>query len=115
MVLGLEVNIEEIDRRIILRLLGRIDATSSSMLEDKLNHLLKEKHKIVLLDFMNIDYLSSAGIRVLLSFTKKFKENKGRFGIFSVSEDVMDIIRLTGFDKILNIYKNEKEALVEKS
>ena len=52
---------------------------------------------------------------MLLSYTKKCKEKEGRLGVFSVNEDVMEIIKLTGFDKILNIYKNEKEALLEKN
>jgi anti-anti-sigma factor len=113
-ILGLDINIEEVDNIIILRLLGRIDAASSSLLQNKLDVLFDEGRKVVLLDFSNIDYLSSAGIRVLLSFTKKFKEKKGRLGIFSLMDDVFDIIKLTGFNKILNIYKNEKEALIEK-
>ncbi|NGX33791.1 MAG: putative anti-sigma factor antagonist BtrV [Candidatus Anoxychlamydiales bacterium] len=115
MVLGLEIKAEEIDRIVILRLLGRLDASSSSFLQNRLNVLLKDGRDTVLLDFSNIDYLSSAGLRVLLSFTKKYKESKKRVSIFSVTEDVMDIIKLTGFDKILDIYKNEKEAILEKN
>jgi len=115
MILGLEINAEEIDKIIILRLLGRLDASSSPLLQNRLNILLKDAHNRVLLDFSNIDYLSSAGLRVLLSFSKKYKENKKKMSIFSVTEDVMDIIKLTGFDKILDIYKNEKEAILEKN
>jgi anti-sigma B factor antagonist/stage II sporulation protein AA (anti-sigma F factor antagonist) len=114
-ILGLEIKAEEIDKMIILRLLGRLDASSSSLLKDRLNHLIKEGHNVVLLDFSNIDYLSSAGLRLLLAYTKKYKESKGRLGIFSVNDDVMEIIKLTGFDKILNIYKKEKEAFLEKN
>ncbi len=114
-ILGLDIKVEEIDKIIILRLLGRLDAASSSVLQDKLKVLINEKRYVILLDFSNIDYLSSAGLRVLLSFTKKCKENKGRLGIFSINEDVMEVIKLTGFDKILNIYKKEKEAFSEKN
>lgn len=115
MVLGLEIKVEEIDKIIILRLLGRLDAASSSILQDKLNIFINEKKYTLLLDFSNVDYLSSAGLRILLAFTKKCKENKGRLGIFSVTDDVMEVIKLTGFDKILNIYKKEKEAFLEKN
>ncbi len=112
MILGLEIKVEEIDKIIILRLFGRIDASSSPLLQNRLNNLLKEGHERVLLDFSNIDYLSSAGLRVLLSFTKKYKK---KVAIFSVTEEVLDIIKLTGFDKILDIYKSEKEAILEKN
>ena len=114
MVLGLEIKVEEIDSIIILRLLGRIDASSSAILQDKMKVLINENRYVILLDFSNIDYLSSAGLRVLLSFTKKCREAKGRLGIFNISDDVMEVIKLTGFDKILNIYKKEKDALLEK-
>jgi len=113
-VLGLQINIEEIDKRIILRLEGRLDASSCPLLESKLNTLLKEKNKIVYLDFSDVDYLSSAGLRLLLSFTKKFLEKDKKLGVFSLTEEVFKIIKMTGFETILNIYKNEKEALIEK-
>lgn len=115
MVLGLEIKAEEIDNIVILRLLGRLDASSSSFLQSRLNVLIKEDRNVVLLDFSDMDYLSSAGLRVLLSFTKKFDEKKGRLGVFSATDDVMEVIKLTGFDKILNMYKNEKEAFLEKT
>lgn len=114
MVLGLEIKVEEIDKVIILRLLGRLDAASSGILQDKLKVFINDKKCTILLDFSNIDYLSSAGLRALLAFTKKCKENKGRLGIFGVTDDVMEVIKLTGFDKILNLYKKEKEAFLEK-
>lgn len=115
MILGLQINAEEIDNIVILRLIGRLDASSSSLLQSRLNILIKDKRNVVLLDFSNIDYLSSAGLRVLLSFTKKYDEKKGRLGLFSLTEDVYEVIKLTGFNKILYIYKNEKEAFLEKS
>jgi len=114
-ILGLQIKAEEIDKIVILRLQGRLDASSSSVLQSRLNVLIIEGHLIVLLDFSNVDYLSSAGLRVLLSFMKKFDEKKGRLGLFSAIDEVMEVIKLTGFDKILNIYKNEKEALLEKN
>jgi anti-anti-sigma factor len=113
-VLGLNIDVEEIDRIIILRLSGRLDVSSCSFLQNRLESFIKDKREVVLLDFANIDYLSSAGLRVLLSYTKRFEEAKKRLAIFSVTEDVLEIIKLTGFEKILKIFKNEKEAILEK-
>ena len=64
-----------------------------------------------MLDFTRIDYLSSAGLRILLSATKKLKEKKGTLILFSLQEEVLEIIKMAGFDKILHICLNEKEAL----
>lgn len=108
---GMHIELEEIDQKIVLRIDGRIDAASSSVLERKINKLVDEHRIHLLLDFTRVDYLSSAGMRVLLASMKKIKAKKGTFGIFSVAEDVGEIIRLAGFDKILHIFPNEKEAL----
>ena len=108
---GLHIEMKEIEHRIILRIDGRLDAASAPILERKLATLLDEHHYRLLLDFTRIDYLSSAGLRILLSATKKLKENKGTLILFSLQEEVLEIIKMAGFDKILHICLNEKEAL----
>lgn len=111
MAIGLRIELEEIENRIILRMDGRIDAASSPILERKINSLIDEDHHYLILDFSQVDYLSSAGMRVLLSSTKKLKAKKGHLILFSLSEDVGEIIKMAGFDKILQICNTEKEAL----
>ena len=108
---GLHIEMKEIEHRIILRIDGRLDAASAPILERKLATLLDEHHYRLLLDFTRIDYLSSAGLRILLSATKKLKEKKGTLILFSLQEEVLEIIKMAGFDKILHICLNEKEAL----
>lgn len=107
----LQIDFDEIDQKIILRLSGRLDAVSSPLVEKKINYLLNEGHKKFLLDFGDVNYMSSAGLRLLLSMTKKIGAEKGLFAIFSLTEQVHDIIKLAGFDRILKICKDEAEAL----
>ncbi len=111
MSVGLHVELEEIDRKIILRLDGRLDAATTPVLERKIDSLIAENRNHLLLDFLHIDYLSSAGMRLLLSAAKKLKAKKGVLLIFSVSEDVMEIIKLAGFERILQIFESEQDAL----
>lgn len=108
---GLRIELEEIEQRVILRLDGRMDAASAPVLERRLNTLIEEEHIHLILDFSRVDYLSSAGMRVLLSATKKLKSQNGELVIFGVTDDVSDVIKMAGFDKILRIYASEKEAL----
>ncbi len=108
---GLRIQLEEIEHRVILRIDGRVDAASAPILERKINSLIEEDHYLLILDFSQIDYLSSAGMRVLLSATKKLKSKKGRLILFSVADEVEEIIKMAGFDKILHICSSEKEAL----
>ncbi|MBP9840930.1 MAG: STAS domain-containing protein [Simkaniaceae bacterium] len=94
----------------ILRIEGRLDATSASLLESKLQGLFEANRMKVLIDFSKIDYLSSAGMRVLLASTKKWKGMGGRLVFFSIGDDVMEIIKMAGFERILNISNNEMDA-----
>lgn len=111
MTLGLQIAVEELEQKVIFRLDGRLDAATSPILEKKIQTLLDEKRMHLLLDFTLVDYLSSAGMRVLLAALKKVKAKQGTFALFSLSDDVSDTLRLAGFDRILPILSNEKEAL----
>ena len=108
---GLEVTLEEVDRKMVLRLDGRIDTASSSILEKKIDGLIEDNHHQILLDFANVDYLSSAGMRLLLSTTKKLKAKGGILVIFSIDEEVKKVIQMAGFEGILQLCKNESEAI----
>ena len=111
MIGGLHIQVEEIESKIILRLDGRLDAASSSILDRKLSQLIGESHHYLALDFTRVDYLSSSGMRVLLAATKKLKSMKGCLILFSLSPEVAELISLAGFDKIFSIRSTEKEAL----
>lgn len=95
----------------IVRVEGRLDATSVPVLEKQLSHLIDANHKKILADFEKVDYLSSAGMRLLLSVTKKLKSHGGKLAICAMNDDVMEIIKMAGFERIMNIYPTEKEAL----
>lgn len=111
MTLGLQIDTEEKGSIVVLHLDGRLDATSAPRLEEVLNsHTEKPKCKVVL-DFSRIDYLSSAGMRLLLSASKKAKGNEGTVAFCSLNDDVLEIIKMAGFERILHIYPTEQEAL----
>ena len=111
MSISLHIDLEEIEHKIILRLDGRLDAATTPLLERKINSLIEERHYHLLLDFLHVDYLSSAGMRLLLAFSKKLKSKKGALVLFSINEEVMEIVKLAGFDKILLIFESEQDAI----
>ena len=111
----LNIDVEDIEGKIVLRLFGRLDAATSEILEKQMENLINEGRKKLFLDFSFVDYLSSAGLRLLLSFSKKLKLSKGKFILFSIADEVLEIIKLAGFENVLSICENEKEALIEKN
>ena len=80
---------------------GRLDTTTAPELEKTINGEGEALTNLVL-DFKGIDYISSAGLRVLLSAQKKMNI-QGSMELVNVSESVMDILEMTGFAEILTI------------
>lgn len=111
MVVGISIQIEEKEDKRLIRLEGRIDATCTPMLEKKIDGLLQEAPYKILIDFSHVNYISSAGLRFLLSATKKAKASQGMLVLYSVQDEVMEIIKMAGFERILQIFPNENNAL----
>ena len=80
---------------------GRVDTTTSPALENELKESF-DKCENMVLDFANVEYISSAGLRVLLSAHKTMSK-KGGMKLINVSEDIMEIFEVTGFSEILDI------------
>lgn len=80
---------------------GRIDTTTAPAFEQEIKSSIEDVTELVL-DFKDVEYISSAGLRVLLS-TQKIMSRKGSMKLVNVSEDVMEIFEVTGFSDILTI------------
>ena len=81
---------------------GRLDTLTSPQLESELEPSIA-KSKSLVLDLSDVDYLSSAGLRLLLTLQKRFKKEGGSFVLRNIQPGVMEILRMTGFLKILSV------------
>jgi len=109
----MDISFNNKDNVLCIALNGRLDATNASgtekQISDYLNNL--EKNIDIAIDLTGLDYISSAGLRVLLVITKNQKKNNSNLCLFGLSENVMEIFQISGFDTIFNIAKNESEAI----
>ncbi len=80
---------------------GRLDTLTAPEFEEKLEPELEDTEKLVL-DLAELEYISSAGLRVLLS-AMKVMEEQGEMVLRNVRPDVMDVFEVTGFIDMLNI------------
>ena len=80
---------------------GRLDTTTAPELEKTLKESLDGVKELVL-DFEDLEYISSAGLRVLLS-AQKIMNKQGSMKLINVSSDIMEIFEVTGFSDILTI------------
>ncbi|EFB41822.1 hypothetical protein pah_c022o117 [Parachlamydia acanthamoebae str. Hall's coccus] len=63
------------------------------------------------MDFSEVSYLSSAGMRMLLSTSKKLKAFSGKLVLCCVTPNVMDVLKMSGFDHVLEITTSKELAL----
>ena len=96
---------------LILYIKGRLDAVSSPTAEHHVFDYINNGMYKIVLNFANVDYLSSAGMRMLLSVTKKLKRLSGKLVVCAVKTNVMDVLKMSGFDHVLDMAKTEEDAL----
>ena len=97
------MNIEKIQNgtNYTLNISGRLDTTTAPQLEAELAPCLKDATALTL-DFEKLEYISSAGLRVLLS-AQKTMNKQGKMALKNVNETVMEVFEVTGFSDILTI------------
>lgn len=94
----------------IVAIAGSLDSTTSPEAQKSLTAVLAGAKKVAL-DFSELDYISSAGLRVLLGAAKQLRASGGKLGMFGLNQSVREVFEISGFATILPIYKSEAEAL----
>ena len=82
---------------------GRLDTTTAPMLEPQLQKELTEDVKELIFDFEKLEYMSSVGIRVIMSADEIMTEQEGEMKLVHVNEEIMDIFDMTGLVDLLII------------
>lgn len=82
---------------------GELDTVAAQDLTENLSSVMNEAGKSITIDFSKLEYISSAGMRVLLLLNKNAMEKGGSVSIVGMSEDILQIFQLVGFDKIFSI------------
>ena len=95
----------------IYRLIGRLDSNTSQGFEQKLFQAISEGAKNMVVDFKDIDYISSAGLRVVLKAFKALQREDGRVILCSMQEYVREIFKMIGIDSFVPILDTMDDAL----
>ena len=95
----------------ILVLTGRLDVTTTPMLEAKFDAVFASGAKKILIDCTELDYISSAGLRALLTAAKTAKKTNGRIVLASLNKNVKQIFEISGFTSIFDVYESGQSAI----
>jgi len=90
---------------------GRLDAHTAPEFENFVLEKIEGGAHKLLIDADGLDYLSSAGLRALLSATKKIRSLQGNLALCSLKPQLAEIIQIAGFDTLIPIYPDREAAL----
>ncbi len=94
----------------VLGLTGRLDATTANQLQASIEKTRESGSTHVLLNFKNLEYISSAGLGVLLSAAKDLQYHGGDLLLCELRDNVRKVFEVSGFTRIFYLYPTEKQA-----
>ncbi|MBB6461834.1 anti-sigma factor antagonist [Flammeovirga kamogawensis] len=108
----MEYKIENIDGITVINVIGFLDANTSASLDEKINTLItKEGHSKVILNLKDVTYMSSSGLRIFLSASKEVQKVNGKFVVCNANDTIKDIVKMSGFDMIVDLKDTLEESL----
>jgi anti-anti-sigma factor len=111
----MEINTKEESGIVQIEIIGRLDAASASEADETVAAILKEGASKLLFNLGQLDYLSSAGLRVLLAAAKKIRLIEGKVVLCSLTEYVKEIFEVSGFESLIPITDSVETGLKELS
>lgn len=107
----MELNNREENGAVIITVTQKLDVVSAPELETYLADLIEQSTSAVILDLTDLDYISSAGLRVVLATTKKLKGLQRELFLTGLTGPVKDVVHFSGFHTIIKIFDTTAEAL----
>ncbi|MBI5100612.1 MAG: STAS domain-containing protein [Nitrospirae bacterium] len=107
----MEINTKKTGNILVVSLKGRMDAVSSPGFDGNLLEWTTAGENNFIIDLSALEYISSAGLRSLLSAAKQIKARDGKLMLSGLSGAVQEVFKLSGFYSIFQIFASETEAL----
>ncbi|MFC3878966.1 STAS domain-containing protein [Algoriphagus namhaensis] len=103
------ITIEE-NQSQLLQISGEIDASNSVELDEAMQKAFRSGHKHILVDGEKLEYISSAGLGVFMSYLEDFKEGNISFKIYGLNTRVFEVFKILGLDQLIPIYPDKTAA-----
>jgi anti-sigma B factor antagonist len=96
---------------LILKLKGRLDTNASMEFEQQVEESINSRTKNMIIDFSDLEYICSSGLRVIIQAAKKLKSLQGELVLCSMEDYIQEVFEISGFDTFLKIFTSKDEAL----
>jgi anti-anti-sigma factor len=110
----MEISIRQQARAIVVVLKGRMDAVSAPMFESTLADHMAAGASRVVVDCEALEYISSAGLRSLLSTARTLRTRHGELAFAGIKDMVREVFEITGFATMFTIYDSTEAALAQR-
>ena len=106
----MEINTRNVDDVTVIDISGSLDTQTSGTASDEMTRIAQDASKM-LLNLESLDFLSSAGLRVILRTAKQLKDSGGAIKVCNAGGVVKEVMEISGFGSLLDLHVTEAEAL----
>ena len=107
----MQINTRQVDGMTVIDMSGRLDTSTSGAAYDELVAIAKSGVTKVVLNLDKMEYVSSAGLRIILTAAKLLKSSMGEMKICHANGVVKEVLEISGFNHLIDIYDEEKDAI----
>ena len=108
----MEINEEAVGDVCVVIACGRLDGVASGPFGERMQKLIGPEHPKLLIDLAGVDFVTSAGLRVVFSMLKKVKAQNGVLALCGVRTAVREVLDVTGFAAMVDIHPERADALL---
>lgn len=109
----MEVNIEKKNDITVIDIKGRLDANTAPELQKKITEIVNQGEFNLIMKFTDLTYISSAGLRILITTVKMLKAEQGKLVLCEMQDSIYEVLKISGFTNIFNIQDNEQDAIAQ--
>jgi len=106
-----DIRVSELEQVTLVEVIGRVDSLNAAELGTSLSNAIDEGNTNIVLDLSQVSYMSSAGLRELVSAFKKVRRVSGDLRIAQPSTRVQEVLEMAGLDTIFQIFPTQTDAV----
>lgn len=107
----IDISIEQRDQITLVAVSGRVDSMNANQFGEALTTQISDGNTQLVLDLSSVEYMSSAGLREIVTSLKKAKKASGDLRLAQPSQRVREVLEMAGLDTIFRIYGSQDDAL----
>ena len=107
----MEFTVDEFGDVRAVRITGNLDTQTSPVAQEQMTQLIDNGATKILVDFEDLNYISSSGLRMLLVAVKRLEGTSGQLRICNPNKMVREVFETSGFLEIFSVYTSQAEAL----